>query len=64
MDEGRPAPDLPQRIVQAAAERALLVLSCGVDENVIRLIPPLTIPEDELEHGLDVLEASLTAAGA
>ncbi|MGP8162146.1 MAG: aspartate aminotransferase family protein, partial [Candidatus Dormibacteria bacterium] len=64
MDGGRPAPELTQRIIHAAAKRDLLVLSCGLDENVIRLIPPLTIPEDELEQGLDILEASLAAAGA
>ena len=63
--EGRlPAPELTQRILHAALERDLLLLTCGVDENVIRLIPPLTITEQELEKGMDVLEASITAAGA
>ena len=31
---------------------------------MIRMIPPLTISEQELEKGMDVLEASLAAAGA
>ena len=64
MEGERPAPELTQRILQAALERDLLLLACGVDENVIRMIPPLTITEEELEKGLDVLEASITAAGA
>jgi 4-aminobutyrate aminotransferase-like enzyme len=40
----------------------LLLLNCGTDENVIRLAPPLTIPEDELARGLDVLEQSIREA--
>jgi 4-aminobutyrate aminotransferase-like enzyme len=64
MEDGRPAPELIQRIIHAAVERNLLLLSCGLDENVIRLIPPLTITDQELTQGLDTLEASLEAAGA
>jgi len=64
MEDGRPAPELVQRIIKAAVDRNLLILSCGVDENVIRLIPPLTLTEEEMTHGLDILEASLGAAGA
>ena len=62
MDGRLPAPDLASRVQGDALERGLLLLTCGVDENVIRLIPPLTIPESELDQGLDILEASLTAA--
>jgi 4-aminobutyrate aminotransferase len=64
MEDGRPAPELVQRIIKAAVDRNLLILSCGLDENVIRLIPPLTLTEEEMTHGLDILEASLGAAGA
>jgi 4-aminobutyrate aminotransferase len=38
----------------------VLVLTCGPDGNVLRLIPPLTISDAELDHGLDVLERALT----
>ena len=37
----------------------LIVLLCGPGENVLRLIPPLTIPDDEFEHGLAILVAAL-----
>jgi len=40
------------------AER-LLVLTCGPQDNVIRLIPPLTIADDEFDRGLSVLAAAL-----
>jgi len=39
----------------------LIVLLCGPGENVLRLIPPLTITDAEFEHGLDILVAALTA---
>jgi 4-aminobutyrate aminotransferase len=48
---------------KAAAEAAqarclsdgVLVLTCGPEGNVLRLIPPLTISDSELDHGLDIL---------
>jgi 4-aminobutyrate aminotransferase len=59
MQGGAPATALVDRIAAAALARGLLVLSCGIDGNVIRLIPPLTIPEGELDAGLDILEAAM-----
>lgn len=47
------------RITTAARERGLVLLSCGIYGNVIRLLPPLTISDEELERGLDILEACL-----
>ena len=38
-----------------------MLLSCGLDGNVIRLLPPLTISSDELDEGLAILEESLAA---
>jgi 4-aminobutyrate aminotransferase len=59
MQGGTPATALVDRIAAGALARGLLVLSCGIDGNVIRLIPPLTIPEPELDAGLDILEAAM-----
>jgi 4-aminobutyrate aminotransferase / (S)-3-amino-2-methylpropionate transaminase / 5-aminovalerate transaminase len=47
------------RITAAARDRGLVLLSCGIYGNVIRLLPPLTISDDELARGLDILEACL-----
>jgi 4-aminobutyrate aminotransferase len=48
---------------EAAQRRCLdggvLVLTCGPDGNVLRLIPPLTMSDDELDHGLAVLAKAL-----
>jgi 4-aminobutyrate aminotransferase len=40
-------------------DRGVLVLTCGPDANVLRLIPPLTMTDDELDHGLAVLAKAL-----
>jgi 4-aminobutyrate aminotransferase-like enzyme len=56
-------PDLANAVVAAAFERGLLLLSCGLDGNVVRLLPPLTIADDDLERGLELLEESLDVAG-
>ncbi len=50
----RKAPELRDRVVQAAFQRGLLVLGAG--ENVLRLMPPLIIDADQADFALDVLE--------
>jgi 4-aminobutyrate aminotransferase-like enzyme len=40
----------------------LIVLTCGPGEDVLRLIPPLTITDDELDLGLAILTAALAPA--
>ena len=47
------------RITTTARERGLVLLSCGIYGNVIRLLPPLTISDEELDRGLDILESCL-----
>lgn len=57
--DGRPAPKLVARITANALDRGLLLLTCGIDDNVIRVIPPLTVSEEELHTGLDIIEAAI-----
>jgi 4-aminobutyrate aminotransferase / (S)-3-amino-2-methylpropionate transaminase / 5-aminovalerate transaminase len=57
-------PDRAKAIVDAAFDRGLLLLSCGLYGNVIRLLPALTISDEELGEGLALLEEALTAAAA
>ena len=54
-------PDRAKAVVAEAFERGLVLLSCGLYGNVIRLLPPLTISDEELEEGLALLEESLAA---
>jgi len=59
-----PTPDAAKATTAAALEQGLLLLSCGLDGNVIRLLPPLTATDEELERGLVLLEEALDDAGA
>ena len=59
-----PARTLAAATTEAAFERGLLLLSCGIFGNVLRLLPPLTIADEDLEAGLEILEESLVDAGA
>jgi 4-aminobutyrate aminotransferase len=47
--------DVTDRVGAACLDAGVIVLSCGPDGNVLRLVPPLTISADELDHGLGVL---------
>jgi 4-aminobutyrate aminotransferase-like enzyme len=53
------SPDRAREITVAARSKGLLLLSCGLYGNVIRLLPPLTASDEELDRGLAILERSL-----
>jgi 4-aminobutyrate aminotransferase len=59
-----PTPDVAKATTAAAYAKGLLLLACGLDGNVIRLLPPLTASDEELERGLGLLEEALGDAGA
>ena len=42
------------KIVEAARQKGLIILTAG--ENVIRLLPPLTISREEIQQGITVLK--------
>jgi 4-aminobutyrate aminotransferase len=54
-------PQEASRITNEAREQGLLLLSCGIYGNVIRILAPFTIDDAELEKGLDILERCLGA---
>jgi 4-aminobutyrate aminotransferase/(S)-3-amino-2-methylpropionate transaminase len=56
-----PAPELASAVVEAAAERGLLLLKSGIYSNCIRVLVPLVISEAELEEALGVWEDALAA---
>ena len=54
----QPDAELTRALVQAAARHGLIILSCGVNGNVIRFLTPLTISDALLAEGLDRLDAA------
>lgn len=51
---------LKDRIIEEAYRRGLLLLPCG--KSSIRYIPPLVITRDEVDEGVEILDAAITAA--
>ena len=51
-----------KQVQQECFDRGLLIGPCGSGGKVIKLIPPLTIPEADLTEGLDLLAQALDAA--
>jgi 4-aminobutyrate aminotransferase len=60
----KPTPDAAKATTASAFDKGLLLLACGLYGNVIRLLPPLTASDEELERGLGLLEEALGDAGA
>lgn len=58
------APDtaLTAAVAKAAIAQGVIVLTCGTYGNVIRFLPPLSIGDDLLGEGLDVVAEALAAA--
>jgi len=62
-DRNTKTPDktLTGRLLAAALERGLILLSSGTYGNVIRVLAPLTTPDSVLDEGLNVMERALEA---
>jgi diaminobutyrate-2-oxoglutarate transaminase len=46
------------RVSQACFKRGLIIETAGIDDQVLKLLPSLTIQEAELKRGLDIIEES------
>ncbi|MDP3895584.1 MAG: 4-aminobutyrate--2-oxoglutarate transaminase [Mesorhizobium sp.] len=57
-----PDAEATKRVTQAALAEGLIILSCGVSGNTIRILNPLTISDALLEEGLVKLGKSLAVA--
>lgn len=53
---------LTNAIIAEAEARGLIMISCGMHGNVVRLLPPLTTPMGQVDEALDIIEASIEAA--
>jgi 4-aminobutyrate aminotransferase/(S)-3-amino-2-methylpropionate transaminase len=54
-DASKPDAALTAALVKKAGESGLLIISCGVRGNVIRILAPLTIPFEHLDEGIELL---------
>jgi 4-aminobutyrate aminotransferase/(S)-3-amino-2-methylpropionate transaminase len=63
LDRQSKAPDKSSasRLLAASLERGLILLSSGTFGNTVRVLAPLTTPDDVIDEGLSVLESALEA---
>ena len=59
-----PADTETARLLAVARERGLILLRSGVHHNVVRTLMPLTIPDEQLDEGLDLLGSALAEVAA
>ncbi|HLY54430.1 MAG TPA: 4-aminobutyrate--2-oxoglutarate transaminase [Stellaceae bacterium] len=55
----QPDADTTRRVTKTAYENGLILLSCGVDASTIRILVPLTAPDEIVDEGLGLLEQAL-----
>ncbi len=57
----RECPPLMGKVSEAAFQRGLIIETSGTDDHVLKCLPPLTIEEDQLSRGLDIIADSIEA---
>ena len=58
-DPGKPAVELTRALTKRARELGLILLSCGLYGNVIRILVPITAEDAIVDEGLGILERAL-----
>lgn len=59
-----PNKELVGRITARTVKEGLIMLTCGINGNVIRLLPPLVITDEEFNEALDVLKEIIVEESA
>ena len=59
-----PAKQETSDIIRLAAERGVILIAAGTFGNVVRFLTPLTVADDELDEGLEVLSECFAAVGS
>ena len=57
-----PFTEAPPAITAAALQRGLIVIRAGLYSNCVRLLPPLGLPDDQVDEAMDVLDAAVDRA--
>ncbi|MFH0887454.1 MAG: aminotransferase class III-fold pyridoxal phosphate-dependent enzyme, partial [bacterium] len=57
---GAPDPEMTKKIMGEALKDGLILISCGISDNVIRIVPPLNVSKEEVKKGLKIFETVLS----
>lgn len=55
--------DLTKAVTRTCFDDGLLICPCGAGGQVMKLVPPLTIPDEDLDEGLTIFEIAMKKAG-
>ena len=58
-DVSQPDAELAGKMLALAREKGLILLTCGTYGNVVRILVSLTVPDQQLNQGLDIIEECL-----
>lgn len=61
-DPSQPDADLCSEIVKGCSENGLILLSAGTHKNIIRILSPLVITQQQLDKGMSILENEIKKA--
>ncbi|MBA8823978.1 diaminobutyrate-2-oxoglutarate transaminase [Saccharopolyspora lacisalsi] len=57
-------PDLAGKVSKAAFDRGMILETAGPNSEVVKIMPPLTVTDEELEQGLGIITDSVQAVTA
>jgi 4-aminobutyrate aminotransferase/(S)-3-amino-2-methylpropionate transaminase len=58
-EENKPDKDTAKELISLCYEKGLVILTCGKFGNIIRLLMPLVINDEDLERGFKIIEENL-----
>ena len=59
-EDGGPDKARLDAVMKKCLEAGLVIIECGVDKNIARIMPPLTVTKDEMDRGLSIFEEALS----
>lgn len=58
-NDGSPSKERLKKVIEKCLEKGLIIVECGIDKNIARLMPPLIVTEKEMQKALDIFEEAL-----
>ncbi|HXI10950.1 MAG TPA: aspartate aminotransferase family protein [Thermodesulfobacteriota bacterium] len=57
--DGSPDTEGLKKVMARCREKGLIIIECGTEKNIARLMPPLVVTQSEMEMALDIFEEAL-----
>lgn len=58
-NDGSPSKERLKKVIDRCLEKGLIIVECGIDKNIARLMPPLIVTGKEMQKALDIFEEAL-----